>query len=166
MPGKEESEEVTEVEDDALANDDDIDDNDDDDSDVGSTEDSSTKNIKDEVDDVDEDEDEDENVVSEVIDVENTEKEIAITDIVPNSEKISKPFLNKYEKTRILSTRSKQLSLGAKPLVKIISETKLTPLDIAKQELKEKMIPYIIRRKMPNGKYEMWKLDELTDIYQ
>jgi len=85
--------------------------------------------------------------------------------IIPSEERVSKPFLNKYEKTRVLSTRSKQLSLGAKPLVKIDTNVRLPPFEVAQLELKHKMIPYIIRRKMPDGRFELWKISELEDIY-
>lgn len=99
------------------------------------------------------------------IDTTDTVSEVII---VPTSERITKPFLNKYEKTRVLATRSKHLSLGAKPLIKIENATATTFLssfEIAKQELKEGMIPYIIRRRMPDGRYEQWKVSELQDIY-
>ena len=96
-----------------------------------------------------------------------TETEIteqSTSGMVLNENRITKPFLSKYERARVLATRSKQLSLGAKPLIKI--ETKqsggtLTSLDIAKLELKEKMIPFVIRRRLPSGYYELWKISEL-----
>jgi len=84
---------------------------------------------------------------------------------VPPDKRITKPVLNKYERARLLATRTKQLSLGAKPLVKIESKTPLPPYEIALHELKEKMIPLIIKRVLPSGKIELWKMDELTDIY-
>ncbi|CAF4804766.1 unnamed protein product, partial [Rotaria sp. Silwood1] len=36
------------------------------------------------------------------------------------------------------------------------------PLQIAMRELKEKKIPMIIRRYLPDGSYEDWSIDELT----
>jgi DNA-directed RNA polymerase I, II, and III subunit RPABC2 len=70
------------------------------------------------------------------------------------------PILTKYEKTRILGQRAKQLNNGAKPLVKLD-----TPLIdgylIALKELEEKMIPVIIRRPIPNGASEYWHLRDL-----
>jgi DNA-directed RNA polymerase I, II, and III subunit RPABC2 len=35
------------------------------------------------------------------------------------------------------------------------------PLVIAEKELREKKIPFIIRRYLPDGSYEDWKVDEL-----
>jgi len=121
----------------------------------------------------DEDEELDDNEDNEIKDLDILQiEEIANTDVdtvrenvTPNNERISKPYLNKYEKTRVLATRSKQLSLGAKPLIKVESSKKLSPYEIAVEELKNKMTPYIIRRKMPSGKYEYWKISELEDIY-
>lgn len=163
-----ESDEVTEVENDVLGdedeNEDDDESDDDSNSDVTSTDDLSPKQKIEEDEEEEVEEEDDDNIISDVLDDHN-EKDIT-DNIIPSDERMSKPFLNKYEKTRILSTRSKQLSLGAKPLIKIVSENKLTTLDIAKEELKQKMIPYILRRKMPNGKYELWKMEELIDMYQ
>jgi hypothetical protein len=35
------------------------------------------------------------------------------------------------------------------------------PLEIAQQEMREGKIPLIVRRFMPDGSYEDWKIDEL-----
>ena len=70
------------------------------------------------------------------------------------------PILTKYEKTRILGQRAKQLNNGAKPLVKL----DIPLIDgylIALKELEEKMIPVIIRRPIPNGSSEYWHLKDL-----
>lgn len=70
------------------------------------------------------------------------------------------PILTKYEKTRILGQRAKQLNNGAKPLVKL----DIPLIDgylIALKELEEKMIPVIIRRPIPNGASEYWHLKDL-----
>ena len=70
------------------------------------------------------------------------------------------PILTKYEKTRILGQRAKQLNNGAKPLVKL----DIPLIDgylIALKELEEKMIPVIIRRPLPNNSSEYWHLKDL-----
>jgi len=36
------------------------------------------------------------------------------------------------------------------------------PYRIAEMELQERKIPFVIRRYMPDGSYEDWKLHELT----
>ena len=73
------------------------------------------------------------------------------------------PFLTKYEKARVLGQRSKQLETGAKPLVKI-PENIIDSYIIAELELKEKKIPFIIRRPIPGGGCEYWKLCDLENI--
>ena len=70
------------------------------------------------------------------------------------------PILTKYEKTRILGQRAKQLNNGAKPLVKL-SVPLIDGYLIALKELEEKMIPVIIRRPLPNGASEYWHLKDL-----
>ena len=75
-------------------------------------------------------------------------------------ERISRPFLNKFERTKILGVRTEQLASGAKPLIDIKDE-KLSAFEIALKEFNEKKIPFIIRRHLPNDTYEDWKLKEL-----
>ena len=74
------------------------------------------------------------------------------------------PFLTKYERTRILGERTKQLNSGASPFVKV----DISVIDgylIALQELEEKVIPFIIKRPLPNGNgVEYWKLTDLEII--
>jgi DNA-directed RNA polymerase I, II, and III subunit RPABC2 len=73
------------------------------------------------------------------------------------------PYLTKYEKARILGQRSKQIENGAKPLVKV-PENIVEAYIIAELELKEKKIPFIIRRPIPGGGCEYWKLKDLENI--
>jgi DNA-directed RNA polymerase I, II, and III subunit RPABC2 len=73
------------------------------------------------------------------------------------------PYLTKYEKARILGQRSKQIENGAKPLVKV-PENIVESYIIAELELKEKKIPFIIRRPIPGGGCEYWKLKDLEII--
>jgi DNA-directed RNA polymerase subunit K/omega len=73
------------------------------------------------------------------------------------------PILTKYEKTRILGMRTKQLNDGAEPYIKL----PVTPVPIidgyviAQRELEEKKLPFIIRRPLPNGGTEYWYLQDL-----
>lgn len=73
------------------------------------------------------------------------------------------PYLTKYEKARILGQRSKQIETGAKPLVKV-PENIVDSYIIAELELKEKKIPFIIRRPIPGGACEYWHLKDLENI--
>lgn len=76
-----------------------------------------------------------------------------------NKVRITTRYLTKYEKARVLGTRALQLSMNAPPMVEVEGET--DPLEIAYKELREKKIPFIIRRYLPDSSFEDWKLDEL-----
>lgn len=73
------------------------------------------------------------------------------------------PFLTKYEKTRILGQRAKQIENGAKPFVKV-PDTIIDSYIIAELELQQKRIPFIIRRPLPCGGCEYWNLKDLELI--
>ena len=81
------------------------------------------------------------------------------TEYISKEDRISSNRLSKYEMVRILGERIKQLTLGAKPLIKNFQT--LSYDSIAEEELKRNMIPFKIKRQLPNGKYEIWTLDEL-----
>lgn len=73
------------------------------------------------------------------------------------------PYLTKYEKARILGQRSKQIENGSKPFVKV-PENIIDSYIIAELELKEKKIPFIIRRPIPGGGCEYWNIRDLENI--
>ncbi|KAL3358045.1 hypothetical protein AABB24_015272 [Solanum stoloniferum] len=68
-------------------------------------------------------------------------------------------FMTKYERARILGTRALQISMNAPVMVELEGET--DPLEIAMKELRERKIPFTIRRYLPDGSYEDWGVDEL-----
>lgn len=70
------------------------------------------------------------------------------------------PFITKYEKARILGDRARQINSGAKPFVKV-EPFIIDGYLIALKEFEEKKIPFIIKRPMPNGGTEYWKLKDL-----
>jgi len=70
------------------------------------------------------------------------------------------PFLTKYEMTRILGQRAKQLNSGAASFVKIPPNI-IEGYEIAKMELEEKKIPFIIKRPLPDGTCEYWNVADL-----
>ncbi|PSR94235.1 RNA polymerase, subunit omega/K/RPB6 [Coniella lustricola] len=78
---------------------------------------------------------------------------------IPNDQRITTPYMTKYEKARILGTRALQISMNAPVLVDLEGET--DPLQIAIKELREKKVPLIVRRYMPDGFYEDWTCEEL-----
>jgi len=96
-----------------------------------------------------------------------TEKEIAEIDkeceIIRNREIITKDIPHK--KVEITSKDNQiligplQLSLGA-PVFIEIPKNATTSLEIAMEELKQKVIPIVIKRTLPNGDYQNLPLDK------
>ena len=115
--------------------------------------------------------------------VDLTEKEIADIDkeceIIRNRETITKdlehepaeiidkggqivtgpPTLTRFERARIMGARALQLSLGA-PVFIEIPKNATSSLEIAMEELKQRVIPIVIRRTLPNGDYQNLPLDK------
>ncbi|KAH7723814.1 DNA-directed RNA polymerases IIIand III polypeptide [Aphelenchoides avenae] len=81
------------------------------------------------------------------------------TAVTASTERVTTPFMTKYERARILGTRALQIAMGAPVMVELEGET--DPLEIARKELKEHKIPIIIRRYLPDGSFEDWGVDEL-----
>ena len=115
--------------------------------------------------------------IREMPDVELTEKELAEIDkeceIIRNREIITQdtehkpveivsddgkvitgpPTLTRFEKARIMGARALQLSLGA-PVFIEIPKNATTSLEIAMEELNQRVIPIVIRRTLPNSDYQ------------
>jgi DNA-directed RNA polymerase subunit K/omega len=70
------------------------------------------------------------------------------------------PILSKYEYTNILGIRAKQLSDGAPPLIEI-SEEIIDNYIIADIELRQKVLPFIIKRPLGHGGCEYWRIGDL-----
>lgn len=116
----------------------------------------------DDFDDVEEDPE-----IEDIID-ENEEENI---DILPSSEagggvnrenRITTQYMTKYERARVLGTRALQIAMCAPVMVELEGET--DPLQIAMKELKQRKIPIVIRRYLPDNSYEDWGIDELKII--
>lgn len=73
------------------------------------------------------------------------------------------PFLTKYERARVLGQRAKQIEIGAIPFVEV-SETIVDGYLIAEIELREKKLPFIIKRPIPGGAFEYWHVRDLENI--
>ena len=71
------------------------------------------------------------------------------------------PNLTRFEKARIMGARALQLSLGAPTFIDI-PETATTSLDIAMEELDQRLIPISIRRVLPNGDFQNIPLFEFS----
>ncbi|OVA08144.1 RNA polymerase [Macleaya cordata] len=93
-------------------------------------------------------------------DVENNNEDAADPLVVEGEEKeeqepVERPrktskYMTKYERARILGTRALQISMNAPVMVELEGET--DPLEIAMKELRERKIPFTIRRYLPDGR--------------
>jgi DNA-directed RNA polymerase subunit K/omega len=92
-------------------------------------------------------------------DEEEDDNILPINNIVKNEDRITKKILTKYEYVRLLSERTVQLSEGASSMIN--NTEKLSYKEIAKLEIKNKVIPLIIERVLPNGLKERFKISEL-----
>ena len=81
---------------------------------------------------------------------------------VEKSQRISPPFLTKYEKARIIGTRAVQISKNSP--IYVDAKNINNPIEIALLELNENKIPFIIRRYLPNGDFEDWEVQELERL--
>ena len=70
------------------------------------------------------------------------------------------PILTKYEKTKVLGIRVKQLNTGSKSYI-TVDEKILDNYVIAYLELEQKKLPFIIERPLSNNTFEYWKLNDL-----
>lgn len=95
----------------------------------------------------------------------NTFKLMTFSDILENISKNVKktiPLLTKFERARIMGVRLQQLANGAKPRIDITNLKSIN--EIVEKELFLRKIPFIIRRTLPNGKFEDWKLEEFESV--
>lgn len=92
----------------------------------------------------------------------DTESESDITASLDQNHK-TYPFLTVYEKTAIIGLRAETLSRGGQPFIQVpdyITDVR----EIARAELEQKRLPYIVKRPLPNGTYEYWRLTDLMII--
>ena len=70
------------------------------------------------------------------------------------------PIMTRYEKAKIIGLRASQINAGSEILIDI-PDNIIDGITIAKMELEQKKIPFIIRRPLPNGKSEYWDINDL-----
>ena len=68
--------------------------------------------------------------------------------------------MSKFERAKILALRAEQLDRGTPALVEKLDGD--GPLATAEREFAAGRIPFIIRRYLPDGTPEDWKLSELA----
>ncbi len=70
------------------------------------------------------------------------------------------PFLSNYERTKVISFRASQIASGAKPYI-VVPEGLTEAYLIAQKELEERKLPFLIKRPLPDGTFEVWRLNDL-----
>tara|TARA_Y100000389_G_C17470954_1_gene530751 strand:+ start:14282 stop:14971 length:690 start_codon:yes stop_codon:yes gene_type:complete len=69
------------------------------------------------------------------------------------------PRLSKYERTRVIGMRAAQIAHGSAPLIPADGTT--VAFELALKELDARVLPFIIKRPLPNGECEYWRLADL-----
>jgi len=94
-------------------------------------------------------------------------EKLVIQDAYPpgqvDKQHVTYPFLTMYERTKVLSLRASQLAHGSGPFIDV-PEYLTDVYEVAKAELEAKRLPYIMKRPLPDGTYEYWRLADLMLI--
>lgn len=76
--------------------------------------------------------------------------------------KIGEPILTRYERARIVGARALQISHGAPVLISTDNDD-FRPHDVALKELKSRVLPIGLSRRLPNGKSQVIPIQQLKD---
>ena len=71
---------------------------------------------------------------------------------------ISRPRMTQYEKALVLGKKATQISGGSKPNITV--KVGMTVQEIATEELRQKKVPFIIKRPIGSS-FEYWKIADL-----
>jgi DNA-directed RNA polymerase I, II, and III subunit RPABC2 len=78
--------------------------------------------------------------------------------------RVTQPYFTKYEFVALMSSRAQQIADGAKPLVGLEGLKTSDPMflwNVARREIEQRKLPFLIRRPLPNGTAEFWSAQEL-----
>ena len=84
------------------------------------------------------------------------------------SERVTLPYYTKYEQVTLIGTRAQQLAEGAKPLVSLdgmLTSDSRFVWNVAEREVFERKLPFIIHRRLPDGRSEYWSTQELSVMW-
>lgn len=77
------------------------------------------------------------------------------------------PYYSKYEYTSMIGVRAQQIADGAIPLIPLDKIQTTHPQfvwKVAEEEVKKRVLPFIIHRRLPNGESEYWSASELSSF--
>jgi len=78
------------------------------------------------------------------------------------SKNVTDPILTKYEYTKILGMRAQQIANNSEPLIEVTKDLD-NPISIAKEEIRQRKSPIILKRKIGEEQFEYWKLEDLKN---
>ena len=79
-----------------------------------------------------------------------------------NSKK-TKPFMTKFEQTKLIGIRAQMISDGSEPMI-IVPKHITNSIHIAELEFKEKKIPLFIKRYINATEYEYWRQEDMISV--
>ncbi len=82
--------------------------------------------------------------------------------------RVTREYFTKYEYTALLSMRAQQLAEGAKPLVSLEGLKASDPMfvwNVARREIEQRKLPFLIRRQLPDGSSEFWSVQEMEMMW-
>ena len=89
-------------------------------------------------------------------------------DSVKPENRITLPYYSKYEYTALMGVRAQQIADGSKILVSLDGIQTSHPQfvwKVADLEIREKALPFIIHRRLPDGISEYWSCSELSVVW-
>ncbi len=78
--------------------------------------------------------------------------------------RITRGYFTKYEYTALIAMRAQQIAEGAKPVVSLDGLKTSDPMfvwNVAKREVEQRKLPFLVRRQMPDGASEFWSAQEM-----
>jgi DNA-directed RNA polymerase subunit K/omega len=79
--------------------------------------------------------------------------------VTPDDRRITSEIMTKFEYTRVIAERAKQIENGSTPFINTENET--DPIKIAEQEIKAKQCPIQVKREITKNIIEVWRVNEM-----
>jgi DNA-directed RNA polymerase I, II, and III subunit RPABC2 len=82
--------------------------------------------------------------------------------------RLTQPYFTRYEFTTLLATRAQQLAEGAMPMASLDGLKTSDPLFVwalARREIEQRKLPFLVKRRLPSGRSEFWSAQELEVMW-
>ena len=90
----------------------------------------------------------------------NTEKGAILNQLDRKSSHTTRPYMTRYEYAKLVGCRALLIKEGDPP--KVECEGMYNPIEIAKKEIHERVIPLAIKRRLPNGREEILYISDMN----